>query len=368
MPKPKLLLISESLRRDIQEPLKYFDRFEVKHFFLKAPYGDYTKEDIAKDESLQEVQIEQLVEEIGKFKPDVLQGVEPFGSRLAFKLATKVFEYAKDNRQTKLIIPVLENRPIKERFSLPQRIALRAFVPRYFRRADLFFALNTGAVTNIQSYSRSANIVEGVIWGVWGVDTEFFKPVALKKDNTIIYLGRFVREKGIEYLLDGFKSAQSKLPDIKLNFYGKGELEQIIRDFAKINGLEDNISVKGYVDFKILPRIISQASLTVYPSITVKKWEEQIGTVNLQSLACSTPVISTKSGAIPEYLKDGEGAILVEEKSAEAIARAIVSYFSDKKLQDQLIDKARKFVLQYDVRETVIKSQKILFDLLDEKD
>lgn len=366
MPKPKLLIISESLRRDIQEPLKYFDRFEVRHLFLRAPYGDYSKADIASDESLEEATLDNLLEKIEAFDPDILQGNEPFGSKLAFRLASRIFEYAKFHKQIKLIIPVLENRPISERFNILQRTALRYFVPRYFKRADLFFALNKGSVRNILAYNKKANIKEGVIWGVWGVNTEFFKPIALKKDNTIIYLGRFVYEKGINYLLEGFKIAQAKLPELKINFYGNGEMEQSIKDFAKENNLSDKINIKGYVDFKLLPKIISEATLTIYPSITVKKWEEQLGTVNLQSMACSTPVISTKSGAIPEYLKNGEGAILVEEKSSEAIGGAIIKYFSDKDYQDDLIARARKFVLQYDVRNTIREAQKILIELHEE--
>ncbi len=45
----------------------------------------------------------------------------------------------------------------------------------------------------------------------------------------------------------------------------------------------------------------------VAPSITTRKWEEQVGMANLQAMACGVPVVSTRSGAIPGVRAERRG-------------------------------------------------------------
>jgi len=366
MAKLKLLIISESIRRDIQEPLRYFDKFDVWHFYLSAPYGDYSQEELARLKNVKKVNLDNLKEEIKKLSPDIVQGTEPFGSRKSLLAARSIYLAVRGEKKIKFIVPILENRPINERFSSLQRIILRLFVPRYFKRVDLFFPLNKRAVENIKYYCRNAKMSEDYIWGIWGVDTKIFKPVAKKEDNKVVYVGRFVYEKGISFLLEGFRLALETNPNLELCLYGSGEYEKDIREIISRYSLKKKIFIMGYASREQLPEIFSSASIAVYPSITVKKWEEQVGTVNFQALACSTPIITTRSGAIPEYIKEGEGAILVKEKDSKAIAEALVKYFKSEDLRKKLIARARKFVMRYEISGTIKAAQRRIEELLNE--
>ena len=123
----------------------------------------------------------------------------------------------------------------------------------------------------------------------------------------------------------------------------------------------------GFIKNKNLPSIYSSAELVIYPSVATKKWEEQVGTVNFQALACATPILTTKSGAIPEYIKNGEGAILVKEKSAKQIAAAIRKFFSDSKERIRLTKLARPFVSRYEARGEIAKAEKIIWEAIRER-
>jgi len=360
MKKPKILFISESIRRDSHAPLKFFEGFEVVHFYLKAPYGDMTEKDLV---GARQVTLENLIREIIAEKPDIIQGPEPFGSRLSLKLAYISLRAARKS-SARLVVPVLENRPINKRFSRVQRAALRVFCPAYFRYASRVVALNRGAVANVRAYFKDAKITTGIIWGVWGVDCELFKPSVKKKDGEIIYVGRLIEEKGLKYLFDGFKMACKKLPNISLKFVGGGPLEGELKNLVKENNLGKKIEFTGILKNAELPKVFSRAELTAYPSITDERWEEQVGTVNFQSLACGTPVLTTKSGAIPEYIKEGEGAILVPEKDSKALALAIERFFTDQKLKKRLTSLARQSGLKYDIRREIAKAEKMLLEVL----
>jgi glycosyltransferase involved in cell wall biosynthesis len=111
---------------------------------------------------------------------------------------------------------------------------------------------------------------------------------------------------------------------------------------------------------------LARAELCVYPSITTKKWEEQVGTVNFQALSCGTPVLTTQSGAIPEYIKDGEAAILVREKSARDIAEALIKFFGNARLAKKLTSQARETAKRYDIKKEIAKAEKLFTEVLNE--
>jgi len=361
--KIKAVFISESIRRDSHAPLKYFKDIDAIHLYLNAPYGDMKQEDL---QGSRQVKIENLKDEIVKEKPDVIQGAEPFGSKLSLRLSYISLQAAKKTK-ARLVVPILENRPIAERFNLVQRSVLRAFCPGYFKFASAIIILNKGAERNVRAYAKSAKMVKDIVWGVWGVDTDLFKPVAKKIPYLMIYAGRWVEEKGLKYMLEGLKIASGKFPKIKLQLLGQGPFGKIMREYAKENNLTDNIEFVGMKKNADLPKYFAASELCIYPSITQKRWEEQVGTVNFQAMACGTPVVTTKSGAIPEYLRGGVGAFLVRERDGREIGEAIIKYFSDDKLKSRMQKEAREYIMRFDVKSEIAKAEELFKKLVNEK-
>jgi glycosyltransferase involved in cell wall biosynthesis len=352
----KIVFISEAIRNDCHAPLRLIKDFEVVHFYLRAPYGDMSAEDL---KGAKQVDIDDLTEMIVKEKPAFIQGAEPFGSRLSYRLA-KISLAASRKTGAKLIIPVLENRPIDQRFNFPQRVALKLLCPKLFNHAAAIICLNKGARRNVRYYSREARVVTDIAWGVWGVNMNLFEPAGPKQENLILYVGRLIEDKGLRYLIEGFALAKKSLPALKLVFIGNGPLAEELKDWAQSHGICESVEFKGTVKNTDLPQYYSKAQLTVYPSITLKRWEEQIGTVNLQSMACGTPVLTTRSGAIPEYITDGEGAMLIEERSSDAIAKSIEKYFTDDVFREKLQSLARPYVAKYDIKKEIAKAEDLL--------
>jgi len=361
--KPKVVFVSEAIRRDSHAPLRFLRDFEVVHFFCEAPYGDMSPEDY---KGARQVDLKDMYAAIVKEKPAIIQGAEPFGSRRALRLSW-ISNRAARATGAKLVVPILENRPISARFNRVQRAVLRLVCPKIFASAAAVVVLNRGAQTNVRSYFRQAKIKRGIIWGVWGVDSDLFRPRGKREQKSMLYVGRLVEDKGLRYLLEGFRKAAQKIPKLRLRLAGSGPLLKELKAFVKKNNLSGQVEFLGVIKNVELPSFFSRADLCVYPSITMPRWEEQVGTVNFQALACGTPVLTTMSGAIPEYIKEGEGALLVKQRSAAALAAAIVKYYSDRKLRERLQSSARQVARKYDIKNEVGKAGKLFWEILDEK-
>ncbi len=90
-------------------------------------------------------------------------------------------------------------------------------------------------------------------------------------------------------------------------------------------------------------RFLHQAHVFVLPSRA-----ESFGIANLEAMAAGLAVVSTRTGAIPEYLEDGVQGLLVDPGDAAGLAKAIARLVADPDLRRRLGDAARIRARDYD--------------------
>ena len=109
----KIAIISDTVRRDLQQPLQFFSKFEIVHLYHKASYGDMKKEDFFATQKFEN--LADLRKKLKKINPDIVQAPEPYGGYGRFGISLKnsalcytVFSYCVKNNK-KYFIPVFEN-------------------------------------------------------------------------------------------------------------------------------------------------------------------------------------------------------------------------------------------------------------------
>lgn len=84
---------------------------------------------------------------------------------------------------------------------------------------------------------------------------------------------------------------------------------------------------------------------------------------SIQAMACGVPVVSTRSGAIPEYVPDGVAGLLVPERDSGALAEAVVRILSDQGLRLRLGRAARDYAIEhYDERANVQRVEQVILE------
>jgi glycosyltransferase involved in cell wall biosynthesis len=160
-----------------------------------------------------------------------------------------------------------------------------------------------------------------------GIDTDKFCPDAsLKKENNILYVGRILPHKGINYLIDAFRLLNRS--DYKLKILGRVYSEQFYQDIKQqAEGL--NVEFVHDSDDQRLIQEYRTAMVTVLPSVHTNCYgdytpvPELMGFSLLESQACGTPAICTDAGAMHEFVDDAKTGFVVQQNSGEAIATAI---------------------------------------------
>jgi colanic acid/amylovoran biosynthesis glycosyltransferase len=87
--------------------------------------------------------------------------------------------------------------------------------------------------------------------------------------------------------------------------------------------LERVVNLHGAQPAEVVRNLIAQAHLFVLPSINLHGDEEGTPVTLMEAQASGIPVVATRTGGIPEVVRDGESGILVADRDAEALAERL---------------------------------------------
>ncbi len=137
----------------------------------------------------------------------------------------------------------------------------------------------------------------------------------------IVFLGQLGERKGVPDLLAAFQSPRLLARPWTATIAGDGAVEEYRAAVAKA-GLSDRVILPGWVDSNAANDLLHRSDIFVLPSHF-----EAMPIAILEALAHGVPVVATPVGAIPEFLTDGQNAVLVPpgepDQLAEAMARLI---------------------------------------------
>ena len=191
----------------------------------------------------------------------------------------------------------------------------------------------------------------------YGVDGDRFKPNPATRarvrasrgldddDRVVVAAGRLVRKKGFEYLIEAVGSLAARWPRLTLVIAGSGDLEAELRGQTTALGLATQVRFEGAVTQPQVAEWLAAADVAVVPSVRDDAGNvDGLPNIVLEALVSGTPVVATPAGGIATVAVDGETALVVPERDAAALARA---------LERLLADPARGRALGRSARDTV---------------
>jgi glycosyltransferase involved in cell wall biosynthesis len=153
------------------------------------------------------------------------------------------------------------------------------------------------------------------------VDTGKFYPLNVPKHrNTLLYVGRVDKRKGIEFLIRSMTFVREQVPDALLLVGGTGGYLGKMKSLVSRLRLDRNVTFLGFVPDDQLNLLYNQAQCVVVPSIF-----EGFGITVIEALAAGTRVVGTNVDGIRSILTSGDYGSLVPYGDHHALAGAIVS-------------------------------------------
>jgi glycosyltransferase involved in cell wall biosynthesis len=142
-------------------------------------------------------------------------------------------------------------------------------------------------------------------------------PVHTERGQYLLFLGRMNAGKGCHRAIEVARAL-----GVPLKIAGKMR-EPAEREYFETYvapHLGDGVEYLGETSHGKKVALLQNARATLFPI----EWEEPFGLVMIESMACGTPVIATRWGAVPEVIEDGRSGVIVDDyrEMAGALADA----------------------------------------------
>ena len=244
-------------------------------------------------------------------------------------------------------------------------------VPYEIYRVHVFNKLVKGRISAyvcpsnaIKNYMEKFGYTPAIVIGsLTNIDINSTEKLDLPKGNTIGFLGRIDRHKGLQYLIDAVSLVKNDIPDIHLEIAGEGDFLDVVKNRVNKLNLQQNVSFLGQLPREAHREFFSSIKFLVIPSIMI---ENRIFTAQ-ESFAYGRTVVASDVGGIPEIVQNGINGVLVKPTNVEELASKIEMLLSDETLLIKYSDNAFKSIVEMiknesgmerivDIYEKVIKS------------
>jgi glycosyltransferase involved in cell wall biosynthesis len=241
--------------------------------------------------------------------------------------------------------PALRTEPLLKKGAI--RLMDFGFGLGAYGRAGALIALSKFEVDRLRPFALSAPIhvvPPGIDLSSWS------DPAADHHDPRLppeyfVYSGRIAGNKGIVGLVQALARLppEQRRPLVVVGPETHAGARAQVEAAAQELGVRDLVVFLGYVDTPTYRGVLRGAKGLVLPS----EWES-FGIVLLDAMAARTPVIASRTGAVPEVLEEGRAGRLVPVGDPRALAEALASIDADRGETRRLVDRAAERVRAFD--------------------
>jgi glycosyltransferase involved in cell wall biosynthesis len=173
---------------------------------------------------------------------------------------------------------------------------------------------------------------------------------ALKGERIILYAGRLVESKGVQYLIEAFAKLAAERDDVALICVGDGPFRKHLELQCTELRIDERVIFSGWVDLDIkrnayvVPYFLL-CDVCVVPSIFLRGMPDPCPLVVNDAMNCGKAVIATTAaGSAYDMIKNGINGFVVPEKDSAALYDAIKAVLADPATAEAMGEASKKVI------------------------
>ena len=182
-----------------------------------------------------------------------------------------------------------------------------------------------------------------------GVDLkQRFIPGRIRRhEKQLLFAGRLVAKKGVEFLLQAMPRIRQAHPDVSLLIVGHGPEKDRLENLTRELHIEASVEFRGGVPNDELPRYYQTSSIVIFPSVVDPQGDrEGFGLVLVEALGCACAAVISDLPAMRDIVTDGRTGIIVPQKDPDAIAEQVIELLNQPQRARELGRAGRQYVLE----------------------
>ncbi len=179
------------------------------------------------------------------------------------------------------------------------------------------------------------------------LDTTFTPGDSSSPREGLVFVGRLVEKKGVEYLIDAMAILAPQHPGLRLKIVGDGPLRGSLEARASELGVSDCIRFVGSVLNAEVPDYLRSAMIGVMPSVVAASGDQEgLGLVAVEAMGCGCAVVASDLPAVRDTVIDGQTGLMARPADAADLAAKISRLLEDDFLRERLAEDGRRHVVK----------------------
>lgn len=152
-----------------------------------------------------------------------------------------------------------------------------------------------------------------------GIEISAYQSEPKVKDDGVIrliYVGRLIREKGVQVLIEALSELENKR-DFRLDIIGDGNYRKPLEELVHKLDLGSIVRFEGIQ--RNVHKYLSNSDVFIHPAI----WEEGFGITIIEAMSAGLICVAFRKGAIPEIIEDNVSGFIINDCSSKGLAAAL---------------------------------------------
>lgn len=155
-------------------------------------------------------------------------------------------------------------------------------------------------------------------------------PIIKRNPNEILFVGRLVEKKGVEFLIKALPHIAESLPLISLTVAGYGPELEKLKCLADELNVEKRVNFLGAIKQTELPALYNRCALFVAPFVEAKSGDQEGFPVSvIEAIACGTPVLTSNLPVLVDAFADYAAVLTCDVKNIDELAAKITNTLCD---------------------------------------
>jgi glycosyltransferase involved in cell wall biosynthesis len=189
------------------------------------------------------------------------------------------------------------------------------------------------------------------------VDTKVFAPGYTEREDSLIWVGRFVPEKRLDLLIRAQEILTERRVNTQLTLVGDGPLFDSVRRLIHRSALEGRVALPGGVSRAAVATYLRRSSIFVFAST-----KEGMPLSVLEAMSAGKAIVAPNIPSMREIIQDGDNGLFFESGDANSMADRIQTMLLDVALRKRIGANARRTVLAKFSSEKVIEQIENLYN------
>ncbi len=225
----------------------------------------------------------------------------------------------------------------------PMMRCLRRFI---LARTCLCTVVSEAMRHDVLSQIKKPPRIEVVPMGV-DLKQRFIPDPIKRREKQLLFAGRLVAKKGVEFLLQAMPQIRQSHPSVSLLIVGHGPEEDRLKNLARELQIGTCVEFRGGVPNDQLPRYYQSSSMVIFPSVVDAQGDQEgFGLVLVEALGCACAAVISDLPAMRDIVTDGWTGVIVPQGDPDAIAAKVIGLLNQPNRARELGRAGRQYVLE----------------------